>query len=134
MNKIINCFKFCGAFELALRGHNEKPNSVNPGVFRGLINFSWELDTVLKCHIENSSVFKSVSKSIQNDLLECCLAVCQQRIINEIKQAEYISVMTDETTDVSDQYQMSIIFRYLLSDETPVERFWGFFNSTGHDA
>ncbi|KAE9529173.1 hypothetical protein AGLY_011969 [Aphis glycines] len=80
LNKIINCIKFCGAFELALRGHNEKSNSENPGVFRGLINFSSELDSVLKCHIENSSVFKGLSKSIQNDLLECCLAVCQQRI------------------------------------------------------
>ncbi|KAL4098227.1 hypothetical protein QTP88_022871 [Uroleucon formosanum] len=121
-------------FELALRGHDEKSNSENPGVFRGLINFSSELDSVLKCHIENSSVFKGLSKLIQNDLLECCLAVCQQRIKNEIKQAEYISVMADETTDVSAQFQLSIIFRYLLSDGTPVERFWGFFNPTGHDA
>ncbi|XP_025417992.1 zinc finger MYM-type protein 1-like [Sipha flava] len=122
------------SFELALRGYDEKLNSENPGVFRGLINFSSELDSVLKCHIENSSVFKGLSKSIQNDLLECCLAVCQQRIKNEIKQAEYISVIADETTDVSAQFQLSIIFRYLLSDGTPVERFWGFFNPIGHDA
>ncbi|VVC40495.1 Domain of unknown function DUF4371 [Cinara cedri] len=73
-------------------------------------------------------------KFIQNDLLECCLAICQQRIKNEIKQAEYISVMTDETTDVIAQFQLLIIFRYLLSDGTPVERFWRFFNPTGHDA
>lgn len=134
LNKIINCIKFCGAFEFALRGHDEKSNSENPGVFRGLMNFSSELHSVLKCHIENSSVFKGLSKSIQNDLLECCLAVCQQRIKNEIKQAEYISVMADETTNVSAQFKLSIIFRYLLSDGTPVERFWGFFNPTGHDA
>lgn len=102
MNKIINCITFCGAFEFALRGHDKKPNSENPGVFlRGLINFSSELDTLLERHIENSSVFKGLSKSIQNDLLECCLEVCQQRIKIEIKQAEYISVMADETTDVS---------------------------------
>lgn len=75
LNKIINCIKFCGAFELALRGHDEKSNSENSGVFRGLINSSSELDLVLKSHIENSSVFKGLSKSIQNDLLECCLAV-----------------------------------------------------------
>jgi hypothetical protein len=29
---------------------------------------------------------------------------------------------------------LSIIFRYLLLDGIPVERFWGFFNPTGHDA
>lgn len=40
LSKIIDCIKFCGAFELALRGHNEKSDSENPGIFRGLINFS----------------------------------------------------------------------------------------------
>ena len=32
---IIDCVKFCGSFELALRGHDETPESLNPGVFRG---------------------------------------------------------------------------------------------------
>jgi hypothetical protein len=44
---IINCVRFCGAFELALRGHDEFTSSSNPGVFRGLINFSAELDVAL---------------------------------------------------------------------------------------
>jgi hypothetical protein len=44
---IINCVRFCGAFELALRGHDESTSSSNPGVFRGLINFSAELDVAL---------------------------------------------------------------------------------------
>lgn len=43
LSKIIDCVKFCSAFELALRGHDEKADSVNPGVFRVLINFSAEL-------------------------------------------------------------------------------------------
>jgi len=29
---------------------------------------------------------------------------------------------------------MSIVFRYILTDGTPVERFWGFFIPSGHDA
>lgn len=44
LNKIINCIRFCGAFELALRGHDEKENSDNRGIFRELVNFSAELD------------------------------------------------------------------------------------------
>src|SRR5215469_3784436 len=40
LNIIINCIKFCGSFELALRGHNENESSTNPGVFKWLINFS----------------------------------------------------------------------------------------------
>lgn len=39
--------------------------------------------------------------------------------------------MTDKATDVSAQFQLSIIFRYLLLDGTPI---WDFFNLTGHHA
>ncbi|KAL4098036.1 hypothetical protein QTP88_022708 [Uroleucon formosanum] len=99
LSKIIDCIRFCGAFELALRGHDETADSVNPGVFKGLINFTAELDYALKTRLEKATVFKA-----------------------------------DETTDVSNSFQMSIVFRYLLTDGSPVERFWGFFNPTGHDA
>lgn len=73
LSKIIDCIKFCGAFDLALRGHNEKSDSVNPGIFCGLINFSSELNNKLKMHIEKSTVFKGLSKVIQNDMLDCML-------------------------------------------------------------
>ncbi|XP_025412523.1 uncharacterized protein LOC112684990, partial [Sipha flava] len=134
LSKIIDCIKFCGAFELAFRWHNEKSDSENPGIFRGLINFSSELDNTLKLHLEQSTVFKGLSKIIQNEMLECMLFVIRQNIKNEIKNADFFSVISDETTDVSAQFQMSIIFRYILSNGTPVERFWGFFNPSGHDA
>lgn len=32
LSKIIDCVKFCGAFELAMRGHDETANSQNPGI------------------------------------------------------------------------------------------------------
>nr|CAI5833548.1 unnamed protein product [Callosobruchus analis] len=31
LSKIIDCIKFCGLFELALRGHDETSTSENPG-------------------------------------------------------------------------------------------------------
>lgn len=84
LSKIINCIKFCGAFELALRGHDEGDTSENPGIFRGLINFSAELDATLSEHLKNASIFKGTSKEIQNDLLQCMLEVCREEIIEEI--------------------------------------------------
>ncbi|KAF0702099.1 zinc finger MYM-type protein 1-like, partial [Aphis craccivora] len=134
LSKIIDCIRFCGAFELALRGHDEKADSINPGVFRRLINFSAELDSALKTHLEKTTVFKGISKEIQNDILDCTLTVCQNQIKIEINEADFISIIADETTDVSNFFQMSIVFRYVLTDGSPVERFWGFFNPTGHDA
>ncbi len=39
LSRITDCVKFCGAFELALRGHDESKSSDNPGIFRGLVDF-----------------------------------------------------------------------------------------------
>lgn len=43
-------------------------------------------------------------------------------------------MISDETTDVSAKFQMSVIFRYILPDGTLVERFWGFCNPYENDA
>ena len=134
LSKIINCIKFCGAFELALRGHNEQEDSLNPGIFKGLINFSAELDLALRDHLQQATVFKGTSKDIQNDLLECMLSVCQAHIKKEIAASNFVSVMSDETSDISNIFQMVIVFRYTLANGTPVERFWSFIKPNEHDA
>lgn len=133
LNIIINCIRFCGSLELALRGHDESETSSNPGVFRALINFSAELDGALKSHLEKATVFKGTSKTIQNELLQCILEVCQDEISVEIKKGDYVSVIADETTDISCTFQMSIIFRYIVNGK-PVERFWNFLTPRNHDA
>jgi hypothetical protein len=69
LSKIIDCMKFCGKFELPLRGHDESSDSANPGVFRGLLEFAGKLDENLKSHFETATVFKGNSKTIQNELL-----------------------------------------------------------------
>ncbi|GBM34209.1 hypothetical protein AVEN_60557-1 [Araneus ventricosus] len=71
LKKIIDCILFCSVFELSLRGHDEREDSLNTGDFRGLINFSAELDSSLKDHLTSATVFKGMSKEIQNDLLDC---------------------------------------------------------------
>lgn len=133
MNLIINCIRFCGAFELALRGPDEKDTSLNPGIFRRLISFSAELDSALKVHLEKATVFKGASKTIQNELLKYMLNICQQEISLEIKKADYLSITADETTDVSAHFQMVIVYRYIVKDKV-VERFWGFLKPKAHNS
>ena len=48
LNKIIDCVKFCGNFEIALRGHDRSHSSNNPRIFLGLIDFVSELDLISK--------------------------------------------------------------------------------------
>lgn len=67
LEKILNCVKICGNYELPLRGHDEKMTSKNQGVFRGLINLCSDFDPSLQEHFQKSTVFKGTSKTIQNE-------------------------------------------------------------------
>jgi hypothetical protein len=133
LNRIIECVKFCGAFELALRGHDESDLSANPGIFRGLLDLMAEVDTIFKEHIEKSSIFKGVSKTIQNELLDSMLAIYHNQIVTEIEQSDFVAIQADETTDISNKTQLVIIFRYVLND-TVCEHFWKFINPAGTTA
>nr|CAI5831204.1 unnamed protein product [Callosobruchus analis] len=62
------CIKFCRAFELALRAHDEASSSDNPGIYVGLVNFTADIDALLAIHMKGSQVFKGISKTTQNEL------------------------------------------------------------------
>jgi hypothetical protein len=93
LSKIIDCIKFCGAFEEALRGHDECEQSENPVIFRGLIDFVSNKDDAMKEHIQNSAIFKGTSKTIQNELLDCMLKVGQEMIKKEMTESKFVAVM-----------------------------------------
>ena len=135
LSKLIDCIKFCGAFEVALRGHDERETSSNPGIFRGLVNLLAEVDNVLKTHIEKSQnkVFSGLSKTIQNELLDSILEVSLQLIKDEITQCDYIAIEADEATDNSTISQLVFIVRYVLNGVIH-ERFMGFFTPTAPNA
>lgn len=49
------CIKFCDEFELALRGRDKTFDSLNPEIFRGLIDFSSTLDSALREYFETAT-------------------------------------------------------------------------------
>ena len=83
-SRIIDCIKFCGAFELTLRGHDKTLASDNPGVFLGSVNFTAALDSVLNQHLESATVFKGTSRTVQNELLDSMFTTLQCTIEKEI--------------------------------------------------
>ncbi|KAK5885972.1 hypothetical protein CesoFtcFv8_017055 [Champsocephalus esox] len=126
LSKIIDCVKFCGAFELALRGHDESESSENPDIFRGLVDFVASLDVVLKEHLQTATVFKGTSKTIQNELLDCMLSVLRECILEEIRSADFVSIQVDETMDISTQCQLVLVIRYIDKAHDVQERFFEF--------
>ena len=124
-SRIIDCIKFCGAFELTLRGHDETLTSDNTGVFLGSVNFTAALDSVLNQHLESATVFKGTSRTVQNELLDSMFTTLQCTIRKEIEQADFVAVIADDTTEVSNHLQNVLVFRYIVSGKV-VERFWTF--------
>ena len=124
LSKIIDCVKFCGAFEIALRGHDESESSENPGVFRGLVDLVASLDAVLQEHLQTATVFKGTSKTVQNELLDCMLSVLREEIIKAIRNADFLSIQADETTDISTQCQLVLVIRYIDKAHDVQERFF----------
>ncbi|XP_049800118.1 zinc finger MYM-type protein 1-like [Schistocerca nitens] len=135
LGKLIDCIKFCGKFELALRGHDETEDSKNPGIFRGLVSLMAELDCVLKQHIERSEnrVFLGLSKTIQNELLEPIYEVCLSLVRSELSKANFLAIEVDETTDCANLSQLVLIIRYELLGQIN-ERFISFVRPKSHSA
>ncbi|KAJ8375420.1 hypothetical protein SKAU_G00060000 [Synaphobranchus kaupii] len=126
LSRIIDCVKFCGAFELALRGHDETEASANPGIFRGLVNFVASLDGVLREHLENATVFKGTSKTVQNELLDCMYDVLREHIIKEVQSSDFLSIQADETMDIATKNQLVLVLRYIDDKNNVQERFFEF--------
>ena len=55
---------------------------------------------------------KYTLKTTQNELIFECGEYIKERIMYDIKKAKYISVLADETTDVSNTEQMSLAIKY----------------------
>ena len=51
LSRIVDCIKFCGRHELALRGSDESPTSLQRGVFLDLVDQFSFLDSQLADHL-----------------------------------------------------------------------------------
>lgn len=65
-----------------------------------------------------------ISKTTQNDLLQCIADFVQGKIVEEVKgqaAGSYYAVIADKVTDCSNWEQLGIVLRY-VKDNAPVER------------
>jgi len=105
---IVNTIFFCGRQNIPLRGHRDDgdfiQNSVNnEGNFRELLKFRMDSgDDILKNHLQNCPKNASfISKTIQNDLINCCASAILDKIVSAIKESKYFSILVVETSDIS---------------------------------
>ena len=96
LKSILKTIILCGQQDFALRGHRDDSRyldtSLNPGNFQVLLNFRIDSgDSVLKAHFETCPKKNATyrSKTVQNELIECCGDHIRDNILAEIKEAEF---------------------------------------------
>ena len=135
---IIEAVIFRGRQGVPLRGHVdagpytiEEPTT-NEGNFRALVMFR------IKDNKEWQELFVNAPKhaqylspQIQNEIISICNDLILSNLVKKITQAEYFSVLADETTDISCKEQLSICIRYVDSDNCLQEDFLQFIEVDG---
>ena len=116
---------------MAFRGNDESATLFNRGNYVELIYTFAENDEKISRHLETSTVFSGLSNRRQNDVIKAVAEVIQTDIgkdINkDVNKASFVAVEVDETTDVTQKAQISVIFRYVCEASYIVkEAFLGF--------
>lgn len=113
LNSMIGCVVFLGKQEPAFRGHDESAESTNKGNYVELLNFLAENIPDLQYHLSTNKAFTGTSGKIQKDLIYAIAEVMEDEIKMEIKKAPFVAVMVDDTTDVGNAAQLSLVLRYV---------------------
>lgn len=71
------------------------------------------------------------SKTIQNDIITCCGDHLREKILSDVRQAKYFSVLADEVADVSNTEQLSLVLRFVDESNEIREEFVDFLPCTG---
>lgn len=101
---------------LALRGHRENlRDEINPGNFLALMKVFAQTDEILQSHLEKPRAKNAtyLSSSSQNEIINVIgLDYIRSKIISEIKQAKFFSVIADEVSSHNVEH-LSLCLRYI---------------------
>jgi len=152
--RIVEVISYLAKQNLALRGHRgegisglSKPeetiiDNVNVGNFLATIRLLAKYDVILAEHLQSAKDKpKSVtylSNRVQNEIIDLLGETIKKKIISEIKDAKYFTIMLDSTPDIGHEEQVSEILRYTHIDENRKveikEVFLGFFQIDKKDS
>ena len=124
LKDLINATCFLAKQELSFRGNDESTSSCNRGNYIELLDVIAEKDERLARHLR-TSVFSGTSNRIQNDLIDSVADVLLADIRSDIDAAPFVAVEVDESTDVTNKAQISVVVRYVCEGKVK-EAFLGF--------
>lgn len=123
LRTMFSTLRVLGKQGLPFRGDNndEKSN------FMAFINARAEDVPELKSWLQRDG-HKWLHNLIQNEILDLMASTVLSEIMADIKEAEYFSILLDETSDISRTEQVSVCLRVVSENLTAKEYFIGFFS------
>lgn len=124
MKRLVDVVRTLAKGGKPLRGHDEKQESNEKGLFLEIVNLLQKYDPVFKEYTESApDNCTYLSNRIQNDIL-CALKNVILRQIQKEVEGVPISIIADETSDVSNHEQIAVFLRYIPKGKIyPVETF-----------
>lgn len=113
MRELVEIVCFLGVHEHSFRAHDETEQSANRGNYKDLCSYLAARDPAFNEFITSNQAFKGTSATFQNELIEVIRNIIIDHIAQEVKEAEFVTVLADETTDVSRKAQLAISLRYV---------------------
>ncbi|EDS30272.1 conserved hypothetical protein [Culex quinquefasciatus] len=133
ISRLIDVVKVLSKGGKPFRGHSEREDSQEKGLFLELVNLLAKYDPLLKNHIETgpkNALY--LSNKIQNDLISAQHNVIFRKLKVKLR-GKQITLIADETSDVGHHEQLSVVVRY-EDNGVPVETIVGVYRITKTDA
>ena len=121
LSSIVKTVLFFASIDISLRGH-----SAEKGNFMKLLQFCMDAgEEALKKHFaQMAGNAKYTSSTIQNEIFGIASTMVVEKFVAEANKS-FISVVADESCDISGKEQLSIVSRYTRGDKVN-ESFTGF--------
>ncbi|XP_028516933.1 uncharacterized protein LOC114575707 [Exaiptasia diaphana] len=99
---------------IPFRGRWDKSAKRDNGNFEYFIHWLAKYDNNLSDHLSSAAKnARYLSPQVQNEMIDCLGEVICSTLVSKVNKSKFISIMADETTDVSTIEQLSVYVRYL---------------------
>ncbi|KAL4126380.1 hypothetical protein QTP88_010602 [Uroleucon formosanum] len=135
--RVVETVSFLASRGLAFRGNSHNFGSKQNGNYLGCLELVAKFDPFLSAHIANygnkgKGNVSYLSSNICDEFISLMSDTVIDKIVSEIKERKYFSLIVDSTPDVTTRDQLTVAIRYISNEGLLVERFLGFIPSVGH--
>lgn len=127
--KIVSCIKFLARQGLPFRGHGDDED----GSLIQLLKHHGKEDRELLDWLQKKSN-KYTSHEIQNSLIKTMALSVLRKIAEKLHNSPFLTIMIDETTDVTNQEQVTVVIRRIDENFEVFEEFMGLYTVDTIDA